>query len=153
MPHVRVVATTLVDKPIQEVFRHFADPEFNAKVDLDTRSARLVSGHPLEKDAVYELDIQAPLFGIMHEKQTITEIDPPYRYVVECDQTAMKGPEVETFEVDPDGRVRVTWDAHYRVPIYLFPLAWWMKREMKKKSAVWIGRMKTAIETGEIPSE
>lgn len=150
---VKVVASIEIDKPIREVFEAFTDPEFNGKVDLDTVAVRRISGVPREKGAKWELDIRAPLFGIMHETQTITEIDPPYRYVVEVDQKPMSGPEVETFDVTPEGRTKVVWESDYDLAWYVVPLYFWLKSQMKTKSAVWIGRMKTALETGVIPPE
>ena len=43
---LKVTTKVQIEKPIHEVFQHFADPEFNGNVDLDTVSTRIVSGRP-----------------------------------------------------------------------------------------------------------
>jgi len=140
-----------VDKPIQEVFERFADPEFTARVDRNTYGATLLSGKPLSKGAVWKLKLRAPLVGSMQQTQTYTEVDAPYRFAMEIDQRGWSGKEVETFEVGANGAVDVTWDANWKLDWYATPFYLGIRWMVKSGAEVWLADMKQAIESGKDP--
>jgi hypothetical protein len=148
---LRTTLSVEVQKPIDDVFRSFVDPEFSVNADESTVSATLVKGEPFTKGVVWEVKVKAPLVGTIDQTQELTEYDPPIRYVSFIKRFGTAGPEFYSFDTEADGSVRVTWDAEYRLAVGMvlfYPILKWQE---SSKAKDWINGMKRAIEATDFP--
>lgn len=148
---MRIILDIEIAKPQAEVFQHFADVEFVARVDPATLECKLVSGTPNTPGVVWEMVFRG-LVNKLYGKYTLTDYNPPSSFSV--DMYIPQGPAAETtsFETLANGNVKVTWDSDYNLKWYMLPIYPLMRWMVISKGNDWMRRMKQAIETGVEPT-
>ena len=139
--------STVVERPIREVFERFADANYSNSVDPSQGyGAKLVSGKPFEKGTVWELLLPGPL-GRMTQKQTVCEYESPDHFAVDLVQTGFSGRELWVFSGTEEGAVKVVWTADWTLRWFLRPFRNAVQRKVQSGAEIWIVKMKEAIES------
>ena len=150
---LNITLSIVIDKPVREVFERFADPEFNTAIEPGSQGATLVSGQPFTQGMEWRLALDTPWGGTMHQTQRFPEFHPPDWFRIELEQTGFSGYEDESFKHTADGKVEVTWDAHWDVRWWLVPVYPLLRRMVRTGAEHWLELMKEAIESGHDPRE
>lgn len=144
---MQVVLSIVIDRPIDLVFRAFADIDFVTRVDPNTLSAKLIRGQPFSNGACYDMLFQGVISKI-YGTYTFTQYDPPKQFIVDVGVKKAPGTEITSFETVGNG-TKVTWDGRYALKWYMIPVYFIMRAMVIRKGNKWMGLMKTAIESGQ----
>lgn len=153
MQPMRVVLNISVEKPLPEVFHHFADIEFVTAVDPNTLSCKLIKGEAFTNGAVWDMVFKG-LVSKLYGLYTFTEYEENKHFTVDVGIKKAPGTEITDFEQLSDGKnVKVTWTGIYQMKWYMYPIDPLMRWMVVSKGNNWLRLMKQAIETGVIPQK